>query len=285
MKRFNKKIYKDAIVFCIILLINVVIFKNFLTEHYTTDSYNLINIGYIQYLKENFLPGGRIFSALLYYIGFLLKIPYESLFTLSLMGGLIISTIMIIKLKNICLKEKEKWSLLEIFILIIASYYTIFNAMYLENLYFAETIIMALSVYFYMLAAKSCLEKGIIKSIVFACLGVFCYQGTVSAFFAFLILFELLNNKDFLEILKDMLWACCPIIVAISINMIQINLTCHILQIEQHRLQFNIIYNFVLGFKQVINMFMNTLHYEYYLYTIAFISLLTLLCKEKKLKN
>lgn len=285
MKRFNKKIYKDAIVFCIILLINVVIFKNFLTEHYTTDSYNLINIGYIQYLKENFLPGGRIFSALLYYIGFLLKIPYESLFTLSLMGGLIISTIMIIKLKNICLKEKEKWSLLEIFILIIASYYTIFNAMYLENLYFAETIIMALSVYFYMLAAKSCLEKGIIKSIVFACLGVFCYQGTVSAFFAFLILFELLNNKDFLEILKDMLWACCPIIVAISINMIQINLTCHILQIEQHRLQFNIIYNFVLGFKQVINMFMNTLHYGYYLYTIAFISLLTLLCKEKKLKN
>lgn len=285
MKKFDKKIYKDAIICCIVLLINVVIFKNFLTGHYTTDSYNLIGIGYMQYLKENFLTGGRIFSALLYYIAFLLNIPYESLFILSLVGGLIISTIMIIKLKNICLREKEKWNFIELFILTIASYYTIFNVMYLENLYFAETIIMALSVYFYMLAAKSCLEGNTIKFVILACLGVFCYQGTISAFFAFLILFELLNNKNFWEIVKDMFWACFPIVIAILMNMIQIKLTCYILQIEQQRLQFDIINNFIVGLKQVINIFMNTIYYGYYLYTIALLSLLVLIFKDKESKN
>ncbi len=265
---------KDIIIFLASLVVNILIFKEFLTGHYATDSYNLIGIGYIEYLKENFLPGGRIFSALLYYIAFLSRISYKNLFVLSLFAGLIISNIMFIKLKNICLNSKKKWNWLELFLLNIASYYTIFNAMYLENLYFAETFIMSLSVYFYLLAAKYFSDKKskyIIKTILFSSLGVFCYQGTVSAFFAFFILFELLKDKKIIEIWKDIILSCVSIVIAILVNMIQIKVTCNILQIEQGRLQFDLVNNFILGLEQVINMFMNTFYSGFYFHIIAIV--------------
>lgn len=286
LKRF--RLNKDVIIFLLALLITTLVFNKFLTGHYATDSYNLTGIGYIEYLKENFLPGGRVFSAMLYYVAFVLRISYDSLFVLSLLGGLILSNIMFIKLKNICLASKKKWNWLELFVLIIASYYTIFNAMYLENLYFAETLIMSLSVYFYMLAAKIFSDKEneyMIKTILFCVLGVFCYQGTISAFFAFLILFELLKDKKIIEILKKFVLACFPVVIAILINILQIKVACNVLQIEQGRLQLNLISNFVLGLKQVINMFMNTFYRGFHLHLLALIIIVTINFSLKTSKN
>jgi len=279
---------KDIIFFLIALVINILIFKDFFSGHYTTDSYNLTGIGYIEYLKGNFLPGGRIFSALLYYIGFCFKISYENLFTLSLVSGLIISCIICIKLKNICLSSKKKWNWLELIVLTIASYYTVFNAMYLENLYFAETVIMALSVYFYMLAAKTFSDKKsdyMLKTTLLSILGVFCYQGTISAFFAFLILFEFIKYKEFRQIFKEIVLACIPIIIAILLNMIQIKITCNILEIEQGRLQLNLITNFRLGFEQVINMFMNTFCNGFYISIISLLLIFTIIVDLKLSEN
>ncbi len=277
MKNIKKK---DIIIFIFILLANVIIFKEFLKEHYTTDSYNLIGIGYINYLKENFLTGGRIFSALMYYIAFILKIPYLKFFSISLFAGLLISNVTFIKLKQICFSLKDKWNPLEILILVIASYYTIFNAMYLENLYFAETFIMSLSVYLYMLAAKCFYDKKnnyMIKAIIFLILGMFCYQGSISAFFAFLILFEFLKDKNILKACKTILLACFPVVIAILVNMLQIKIVSQILHIQQARLNFNLFYNFYRGLVNTIKIFMNTICNGYYFYIIILVITCTLI--------
>ena len=166
-----------------------------------------------------------------------------------------------------------------------SSYYTIFNAMYLENLYFAETVIMSLSVYFYLIAAKAFSEKKskyIIKTTFFSCLGLFCYQGTISSFFAFLILLELLKSKKIGEIIKDMFWASILIIIAISINMMQIKITCSILEIQQGRLNFNLINNFILGLKQTLKKFMTTFKDGYYLSIMTILILFTTIFDYKK---
>lgn len=280
--------YKDIILFISALIINIIIFKEFIIGHYTTDSYNLIGIGYIEYLSENFLPGGRVFSALLYYIAYCLNIQYEKIFVISLLLGLIISNIVFIKLKNICIKAKNKCSLWEIILIIIAAYYTIFNAMYLENLYFAETVVMALSILFYMLAANvfsNKKSKYILKTILFLCLGVFCYQGTISAFFAFLILFDLLKDKKTIKIFENMFLAGLLTILAILINMLQIRFSCAALQVQQGRLQFDVINNFILGLKQVINIFMNTFYKGFYIQIIAITFILTMIYVFRRSKN
>lgn len=284
--KFNKN--KDIMIFFITIVINILIFSEFLKGHYATDSYTLMGEGYIKYLEENFLPGGRIFSALLYYIAFLLNISYQKLFSISLLAGLIVSNVVFLKLKNICFEYKYKWGFVELLVLLVSSYYTIFNAMYLENLYFAETVIMALSVYFYMLAARFFSDKKnnyIAKTTLFSCLGVFCYQGTISAFFAFLILFELLKDKNIIKICKNIICACFPIIIAILINFIQIKLTCNILQVQQERLQFNLVNNFILGLMEVIYKFINTFYTGFYFQIIAVLFTFTIIFIYKKTKN
>lgn len=286
---FNLKKYKNEIIlFLILLSIEIFIFKEFIVGHYTTDSYNLIGIGYIEYLKDNFLPGGRVFSAFLYYISFLLNISYERLFVISLILGLIISIVVVMKLEKICLKTKEISSFWEKLLVLTMSYYTVFNVMYLENLYFAETVIMSLSILFYMLAAEKFSNKEgkyIIKTAVFLSLGVFCYQGTISAFFAFLVLFELLKGKRRVETFKEIFLAGLISLFCILINMIQIKISCVMLQVEQGRIQFNIIDNFILGLEQVIKMFMNIGFYGFYFQIITITFIFAMIYAVKKSKN
>ena len=40
---------KDLISFAIILVITLLIFYNFLSMHYATDTYNIMNVGYEKY--------------------------------------------------------------------------------------------------------------------------------------------------------------------------------------------------------------------------------------------
>ena len=185
---------KDIISFIIIFVIACITLIGFFPTHYATDTYNIINIGYEEYMMNNSLKDGRIVMAILVFIANVFNMPIEIWIPILLVLAVIISCISVIILRNTILSykpAKNKW--VEAIVLLI-SYCTIFNFMYLENLYFAECAVMALSVLAYMLSAKNIVKRHYVKAILLAMLGVVSYQGTIGTIAVMALIFTFLEN-------------------------------------------------------------------------------------------
>lgn len=239
----NKSIIKNVVTVIIILLI----YSPLLMGHYSTDTYRLIEMGYGKYSIEYSLNDGRIFMYIIGQIAEKININIDTYVIILTFAAVIISYICIILLEKILKKYKNKE---KIIIVILISYVTIMNFMYLENLYFTECIVMAISIMAYILAADWLNEgKNIIKVFLLVLLGVFCYQGTINVFITFYLLFALIKNKKIDKtIIKNMCIVLGISLISILINMIQIKICGKIYGLEQTRtgnineILFNIIY-------------------------------------------
>lgn len=237
MKKINKK---DIIIFIIIFAITCVIFIPFLQGHYATDTYNIANVGYENYAINWSLKDGRFFMAILGLIASKINISIEHYVFITLFCALIISNITIIILNNIIKKYKKPQNIIQEITLIIISYITIFNFMYLEDMYFVESIVMATSVLLFIISSYILTEKNknyIIKSLILTIIGVICYQGTIGIFFAFAILFTILKNKsDVKQIFIDIVKCGFIALVAVLLNIISVKIIEKIFNINQTRL-------------------------------------------------
>lgn len=210
MEKLKRKIVENKrilILYGVVLVFTLIVFCQFLSMHYATDTYNIINVGYKTYAINWSLTDGRIFMALIGLLAELVHMPITGYVIGLLVIALMISCSAVMCLKGVIesyKKPENKW--MELVTLLI-SYLTIFNFMYLENLYFVECAVMAMSVLFYLFAAKNLVNKPnhyILKTIGWMFLAVISYQGTIGAFFAFLFVFTLLKNgKDYKQIGKD----------------------------------------------------------------------------------
>lgn len=239
----NKSIIKNVVTVIIILLI----YSPLLMGHYSTDTYRLIEMGYGKYSIEYSLNDGRIFMYIIGQIAEKININIDAYVIILTFAAVIISYICIILLEKILKKYKNKE---KIIIVSLISYVTIMNFMYLENLYFTECTVMAISIMAYILAADWLNEeKNIIKVFLLVLLGVFCYQGTINVFITFYMLFALIKNKKIDKtIIKNMCIVLGISLISILINMIQIKICGKIYGLEQTRtgnineILFNIIY-------------------------------------------
>jgi len=176
---------KDLISFGIIFLLTLLIFCNFLSMHYATDTYNIMNVGYKKYAINWSLNDGRIFMCLIGLFANAINMSIESFVIITLFVALFTSCIAVIILKNIILKYKYTENRYLEGIALTISYFTIFNFMYLENLYFVEAIVMAISLLLYIISADILVERKkyyLIKSILLTILAIFMYQGMVRIF-------------------------------------------------------------------------------------------------------
>ena len=153
IKRYLEKNKTNILEFVIILAITLIIFIPFLTGHYATDTYNIANIGYKNYAINWSLNDGRIFMAIIGLIADKINISIEAYVFVTLISALIISCISVCVLKKVIEKYKKPKNILQNIILVIISYVTIFNFMYLEDMYFVESVVMATSVLLYEIAA------------------------------------------------------------------------------------------------------------------------------------
>lgn len=231
---------KQIVEFVIILAITLIIFIPFLTGHYATDTYNIANIGYKNYSINWSLNDGRIFMAIIGLIASKINITIEEYVFTTLFLALIISCISVHKLKTIIEKYKKPKNILQEIILISISYITIFNFMYLEDMYFVESVVMATSVLLYLTAADIIVTKNknyIIKSLILTILGILCYQGTIGILFAFVILFTILKNKnDIKQILIDLIKSGTIALVAVLLNIVTVKIVGNLMGMEQTRL-------------------------------------------------
>ena len=98
MKKINKK---ELIIYTIMFAITCAIFTPLLIGHYSTDTYNISNVGYQNYAIHWSLIDGRIFMAILGLIASKINISIEAYTFITLFSAIIISNLAIITLSKI----------------------------------------------------------------------------------------------------------------------------------------------------------------------------------------
>lgn len=235
-KREILHIKKDYIIFLGILLLAVIMYINWINMHYSADTYNIMNVGYEKYAMNWSLKDGRIIMYFITMIFDKLHIPIEVYVISTLLGALVISCICVIKLKNIIINCSNSESRTKEIFVTIASFFTIFNFMYIEDMYFVEAIVMALSLLLFIYSANIIANKKSLKSkliaLILAIIGIIAYQGTAGFLIILTFVISLIKNKVELKgqkdkiktnikyIILDTIIAGIITFIAIAINMI-----------------------------------------------------------------
>ena len=207
-KKTTIHIKKDYIIFLVIFLLAVIMYINWINIHYSADTYNIINVGYEKYATNWSLKDGRLIMYFITIIFAKLNIPIEVYVISTLLVALVISCICVIKLKNIIINcsHSENNKTKKIFVTI-ASFFTIFNFMYIEDMYFVESIVMALSLLLFTYSANIIVNnkklKNRIIALILAIVGIIAYQGTAGFLIILTFVISLLTNKVELKGNKD----------------------------------------------------------------------------------
>ena len=123
---------KKKIFFLIgIIILAVLMYINWLTMHYSADTYNIINVGYEKYATNWSLKDGRLFMYLITILASVLNLPINIFVISTLIFAIIISSVVVIKLKNLVIKNYENITKKKEILFTIVSFFTIFNFMYI----------------------------------------------------------------------------------------------------------------------------------------------------------
>ena len=209
---------------------------NWVTMHYASDTYNIMNVGYEQYALRWSLKDGRLFMAIITYIASIVNMPINLFVIGNLIVGIFISCLCVIKIKNIVLENKEE-NLKNTIIVTAIAFFTIFNFMYIENMYFVESSVMAISLLCFIYSANNLVEKNkIILPTILAIIGITAYQGTIGFLVAFTFFITIIKDKkDTKKIIIDFLKATVITVIAIIFNMVLVKVIGNITGQVQNR--------------------------------------------------
>ena len=238
----NKKI----ILFIITLLLSIISYSNFLPEYYSMDTGKIIKDGYMSYGMQYSLQDGRIFSFLIFYIAEIINISLKSLWQILLISAIIISSISVIKVYHIIIKIKPATNKKSDILMYLVSYCFIFNFMYIDGLEFAENLIIAFSILFYIKSAEEIIIKNRnLKGLLFFIIGILFYQGTINLYIATVILFLLISqeaNKK--QIIKKLAITGTIAICVVGLDFLIINIIKSNMSVVQNsRLSWDLIEN------------------------------------------
>ena len=230
MKKENIK------VFLIMFITAIIMCSGFVCGHYSTDDYNIMNIGYNNYSIHNNLKEGRLIMYFIDQIYSRLNISYDASIISTVIIAIILACINIILVYSLIKKYNNKNNKLITYIILFS---TIFNFMYIENLYFVESIVMSLSLVLYTLSVKYFYEDSkihIIKAILLAVLATLSYNGLECYYISLICFMSLLkNNNNFRIVIFDILKAGLIILLSVAINYIQIKVSCNIFNMADSR--------------------------------------------------
>lgn len=201
-KTINKK---DVIISIVVFICLIIIYLPWLNGHNSGDNYVIANDGYIEYAKQNFLPSGRIVTALFAIIMNLLNVNIKVATSISLFISIIIQVITIMYLKNIIKKYKkiEEKSLFKVCVRdaveTLISLSIVSNFFMVDCECFFESFVLALSFLLAIIAANTLINKknikGSINALILCVVASICYQSSITVFMAFTLLIGLLNNE------------------------------------------------------------------------------------------
>ena len=235
-----------------IIIVAVLMYINWITMHYSADTYNIVNVGYEKYATNWSLKDGRLFMYIITMISAKINMPISIFVIGTLIVAIIISAVAVLKLKNILIKDINNITLKKEILFTILSFFTIFNFMYIEDMYFVESVVMAISLLLFIYASEFIVyankqKKKFWLGLVFAILGVIAYQGTIGFLIILTFVLSLLKNKvelkgkkedlknNIKQILWDLLKSLTVAVIAIGVNMIIVSIIGKITGLEQTR--------------------------------------------------
>lgn len=235
--------YRNYILFIVTIFVSCILYWEYLIGHFAAETYG-IALDYKNYAINAYLVDGRFFSYLFIMLANKLSIPILLLMSISTFSSIVIATIAILQLKNIIAQLVKLTKEQEIIVWLI-SYFTIFNFMMVEIMYFPESCIIVCSILFYIISAKYLIQRKYVRSFFILIIGTFCYQGTIGFFVVCCFLFSICKNKKIgQEVLIDMCKMTLIGIIIASINLVFIKLISVQFQLTQNKsfsLEFNII--------------------------------------------
>ena len=166
---------KNVKMIFVVFFLALIMCGGYVIGHYSTDIYNIMNIGYNQYSICNNLKDGRPIMFLIDQLALLLKIDYNVFVILTVMLALLITSIVVVYFYHMIEKyfNKEKSTYKLIFLGICFTIY--FNFMYIECLYFVECVVMSLALLLYLISADYFInKKNIWIAVILAILANFC---------------------------------------------------------------------------------------------------------------
>lgn len=232
------KKYKNQITFCTIFIITMCIFYQFITMHYATDTYNIINRGYKDYAITYSLNDGRPIMCLVSLLAEYMNLPIETYIIGLTIIAIFISCISVLKLKSIFMKYIEKTK--NEWIILVIAYVIIFNFTYLENMQFAECAVMAVSVLLNVIVADIIVERQksyITKSLLLSIISIMMYQGMINWLITITFVISILKEKKINKVvIENVLLSGSYVLLGIILNLIQIKITGNIFNLTQNRI-------------------------------------------------
>ena len=244
LKKLNKQ---NVIKYLIIVATTLLFCQNFLQMHYSSDTYVLYDLGYMEYPSQYFLLDGRLISTLVCYLAGILNIPIPAyIIGMDFIGIILIATAIYMMdriLENIIKPEKKIVKLM----LLASCFILILNQFTLEYLLFPESAVMCLGVLFNVIAVKLMVDNPkhkYIKIFLALLVAVFCYQGLLNMFPVLAILVyivkQIVDKREYKEKEKEffieMIKLAIIVIVVLAICMVAIKVGKVLLNSNQDRM-------------------------------------------------
>lgn len=239
MKKIISK--ENVVYFTLAIICSFIIFIPWLFKvHYTIDDYTIGYYGYQYYATKWSLNDGRVVMYLLIMIASIFNTPIDGFIIINELIGIIISCISVVFLIYTIYQHKTMKDIKSKILIFLICYFTIFNFMFIDCMYYIECSVMALSILCYMIAAKVLVENkkhSFMKSFLILLIAFFSYQGTLCVFFTFMFLLSSINSGIKSKVLFKNFGKCCILsILTLSINMGFVHIVGKIMNLQQTRL-------------------------------------------------
>ena len=242
-KKINKR---NATEFFIIFGITLLICQNFLQMHFSSDTYVLFDLGYMEYPSKYFLLDGRLISTIVCYVAGILNIPMNAYILGMNFIAILLIAIAIYMFKKIIENIIEPKNEFIKILLIAGSFILILNQFTLEYLLFPESAVMCLGVLLNVIATKIFVQNKkfkYLKMFVVLLLTGICYQGLLNMFAVFAILVYIVkqinDEREFKVKLKEffveLIKAAIILVIVLLICMYIVEIGTTLLNSKQDR--------------------------------------------------
>lgn len=279
--------HKKWILFISMFLIALFMCFGYVMGHYSTDDYHIMNVGYHTYSIQNNLVEGRPFMFFIDQLYLKMNFSYDFFIISTVVLAILFTVINIYLLYQLIEPYFKKKNILLVSMILFS---TIFHFMYLENLYYVESIVMALSLIFYTISAKYFFQEGkknFLLSLLFHVLATFCYNAFVSYFLVLITVLSLFHNKKIgKKVIFDILKAGILILISVFFNMLQMSICLKNFHLGGRRIQGTIFTNLLVVFYGIPLILKNTCYLlppYVFLTSLIFLFIISLFYQKKDL--
>lgn len=239
---------KNTILYLIIFAVTLLLCQNFLQMHYSSDTYVLYDLGYMQYPLQYFIPDGRFISALVCFIAGFFNIPMNIYIVAMDFIGIVFISMAIYVIYNLLKKLINPSKTIFKVMLLASCFILILNQYSLEYLLFPESAVMCLGMLFLVIATKLMIEKpqdSLIKIFLLLLCAGLSYQVLLNIFPVLVILVlivkHIIDNKPFKERTKELKKEFIDIVKIAIIFLVVILILYMILKIVDNNKRGNIL--------------------------------------------